>query len=593
MGPTLPAQVEMESPLAGPSSRPFSNFQTSSSQGPQHLQQQQHRVVFQPSAVSGAPSALGFGFGIGSSLGGNNELRTVFQATPSGAKNTVGFGSGLGGAVGSPPYSFANRQTATKSQGPFWASRSSQVQAAAADSHPKRRKSISSDESDDDGDASISSPGKRRLGVAAGNGSQLHRLLSNSQQSDARQLVPKKMRTGFAASPSLLDDLRQSLPTQAPIPSQPEQDDDFLLACTLKSSAVASSELQPSRRCAAAKRPASAVAKDALARTAAKCELDVGEMLSWMDRPSLLSLLQRLLDESHDRDAVREQIIHLLPNPTLEIANAALDEAEKGVHTAMPGNVPNLRPEYVWSRIRSPIAEFAKTALRYLPFFGVESKPVHGYDHSSSPSPLPAPTHPATSFAFLHTVTSRALSLEAMLPPVPSSFLTFPESSSLDTSCGATTYTDINIFSSASGEKSFASYIPTPLRSPASPDAIFTLLMPALLNAWQAFGVYISHAANEQGRIFSQEHLTSWFEALSSLSIATPQGGDGTQGEGKVEVRFIRQAAGHLGQRLYADCGWMLGKHRAAAEHSGQHHQQPSTRKRRGSFMDEGEHEEL
>ena len=292
-----------------------------------------------------------------------------------------------------------------------------------------------------------------------------------------------------------------------------------------------------------------------------------------------------------DKNLLKERTLEKIPAPTLEVALRAIGEKVKEVIKAMPAIG---REEYVWSRVRAPLAEYARLVCTYLPFF------LMGNDKSSSTASdstwkldLP-PVHASTAFTFLSTVTAQVIDLEKLLPPVPASFLSFPEPawSEAMRAHQQDVLTSLQVFGSSTPstrqqQAKLSATIPARLRAAASPDSIFTLLLPALLDAWQAFMLHIRDAVNEQGKVFSQEHLQGWFADLERIS--TTSSNAKIDGDQKEEIKFLRQAAGEIGRVLYEACGWMLGKE--DGQHGGTFRQ--NSNKRGASEMMQTKEEEL
>lgn len=241
----------------------------------------------------------------------------------------------------------------------------------------------------------------------------------------------------------------------------------------------------------------------------------------------------------------------LLPAPSLESVESALDEAERAVRASLPLASADVRDEYVWSRARVPLAELAHMALSYMPFFTADKD-----DDAGSLRTLPSDAtqqatgqrekpHPTTTFAFLHALTVRLLRIEALLPPCPRQMF----------SLSSHPHRASNLHAATS---STASSLPAHLLAPTSPDALLSTLLPALLTQWDTLVARLGHAVNSEGRIFGQEVVLGWARALAGVGSAgatTPTHG----GKVKDEERVVRQAMNAVRARLESELGWLVG----------------------------------
>ncbi|KAK0562196.1 hypothetical protein OC844_002826 [Tilletia horrida] len=314
--------------------------------------------------------------------------------------------------------------------------------------------------------------------------------------------------------------------------------------------------------------------------------IDLGKMLASLDRPELLSLIMRLLSTSTD-PTLPAQVQALLPAPSLESINTTLNVLEGAIQQAMP--LAGARPEYVWGRVRGPLNEFATTAVGFAETLlqRRSAQAASASSSSSSSSPFGAATteldpdghvHATTAFAFLLDLTARVLRIERSLPPPPKSvFFTSssgPESSaqgagSNNRAAAAAAKRSANVAQQASsfavfkntlGEKessaattpgaapvSFFGGFAQPSSSssafstltggadadrPSAADALVTILLPTLLSQWDTLLRRLSSAVNQQGRMFGQEVVLSWYRSLISLgseaAASASQSGSGT-----------------------------------------------------------------
>ncbi|GAA5830613.1 hypothetical protein JCM11251_002533 [Rhodosporidiobolus azoricus] len=255
---------------------------------------------------------------------------------------------------------------------------------------------------------------------------------------------------------------------------------------------------------------------------------DLGKALASLDKPSLLSLLSKLLTTSPH---LAPTISALLPTPSLSTLLSTISTLERNVLSAIPSGV-FLREEYVWGRVRLPVEEYVSEARRFLNLCVPPNPPTTPTAASETGEDL---THPSSSFPFLHSLTLSLTRLESSLPPSSS-----PNS---------------------------------------SPNPLAQHLLPALMNAWHLFLSRLAHAANEQGRIFPQSQLNQWFDSLDevcsvqSLSATvtadafraggagglggTGMGaGKGEAGQGQGQVRRLMDG---VRDRARREVGWLVG----------------------------------
>ena len=329
-------------------------------------------------------------------------------------------------------------------------------------------------------------------------------------------------------------------------------------------------------------------------------EVDLGKMLASMDKASLLTMLHKLLAQSKDAD-LGAQILSLLPTPSLESVEAALDEVEKSIRAAIPFVAQNgttgVRDEYTWSRVRAPITAFADTALSYMPFFVTElDKAVAGLSQGTSADAGTRKAdreevHPATTFTFLHALTVRVLRIHALLPPVPKTSLSF---NSLRQDRASAHHGFGFAFASASAtsqggpsgsgtlqqrptsdnaHENLANRLASQFTSPSSPDALMSTLMPVLLKQWTVLLQRLDRAVNVEGRMFGQEVVLGWARALDAVgsrgqvsasgetcfSFGAAQSPSQVSRQPKGEETAVREIMDEVRHRLERHLGWLVG----------------------------------
>uniref|UniRef100_V5EY91 Tethering factor for nuclear proteasome STS1 n=2 Tax=Kalmanozyma brasiliensis (strain GHG001) TaxID=1365824 RepID=V5EY91_KALBG len=318
-------------------------------------------------------------------------------------------------------------------------------------------------------------------------------------------------------------------------------------------------------------------------------DVDIGKMLASMDKPSLLSMLSSLLLQSTDA-TLPAQILSLLPTPSLDSVESSLDELEKAIRSAIPfvADGSTARHEYTWSRLRAPIAAFVDAALGYLPFFVTELDSDREQRLRERDPRLQADreeVHPATTFTFLLMITSRVLRIEALLPSVTKSSLAFnlftasSQQTSFGFGAGGSTPTTPSkmVATDAYGKHSNLAYmLGTEFAQPSSPDALMTVLMPAILKQWTTLLHRLDKAVNGDGRMFSQEMVLTWARALEATGTVKRE-------EQKAEEMLIRKAMDEVRNRLERDLAWLVGGTQYAV--------QKREKRGRGSSMSDGEEE--
>ncbi|PWZ00577.1 hypothetical protein BCV70DRAFT_160216 [Testicularia cyperi] len=479
------------------------------------------QIPFSSAPVHHAPSPLGFGFGFGSSFGGNNAVASA--STSSNAFST-------------PPL--------TSSTSHFFASPSTNANPASLSprrSETKRRRDLDDDD-DDDEDMGNQQTARQRSG------------LDSWGHHDRRTVLPKRMRAGLGFGPMCAADMGPIA-----LPASPALQSSHLQYNSNQSSIFSSPSAFGSATSSSAQTPTKRLALGDRGKVGMSgIDVDIGKMLASMDKPALLSMLTSLLSQSQD-PSLAAQILSLLPTPSLDSVEASLDELEKAIRSAIPftadGNAA--RHEYTWSRLRAPVAAFTDAALGYLPFFVTELDADREQRMRERDPRLQAnreEVHPATTFSFLHMLTSRILRIETMLPPVPKASLAFNlfAASSASTSFGFGSPSGFGTPSSAAASpsklrsphveatemfgkhSSLALKLGSEYTAPASPDTLMSALMPAVLKQWTTLLHRLDKAVNIDGRMFSQDLVLGWAQLI------------------------IRQAMDEVRNRLERDLAWLV-----------------------------------
>lgn len=477
------------------------------------------QIPFNSAPVQHAPSPLGFGFGFGSSFGGNNA-----------------------GTVSSPTPLLSNVSTPLQSSSYF-----GNLSASPKRAEQKRRRDIE-DDVDHDDDEDTAHISRNRVG-------------SFTYQQDRRPALPKRMRAGLGFGPAHVE-THQTLP-DAPSP--------FTTPQHLHTPSTSAS--------ASFKRPAlgerNRVGMSGI-------DVDIGKMLASMDRSALLLTVTSLLSQSDD-PMLAARVLSLLPTPSLDSVEASLDELEKAIRSAIPFTADGnpARHQYTWSRLRAPVAAFADAVLGYLPFFVTELAADREQRLREQDPRLQASreeVHPATTFTFLHTITSRVLRIEAILPPVPKASLAFNlftagnTPASFGFGAGSLPASPIKSTAAAHGSM-FAKHsdlvmnLDSEYTSSSSPDSLMAVLMPAVLKQWTILLHRLDRAVNVDGRMFSQEVVLAWARALETTGTAAAvQPPSSSHGFGTVKSEVgakpeevaIRQAMDQVRNRLERDLAWLV-----------------------------------
>lgn len=496
-----------------------------------------HQIPFNSAPVQHAPSPLGFGFGFGSSFGGNN-VGVYSSASPS-----FGFGSASTSASLTAP-------------------------SPTRRSDAKRRRDLDGDDDLDDEDEDMAHTRSSRLASDPFALSHEHK----------RVVLPKRIRAGLGFG------LMNTEASQAASATTSA----FSPSSLVHPQSNTSYTLSPS----SSKRPALGLSNRV---GMSGIDVDIGKMLASMDKPSLLSMLSSLLMQSKDA-SLPAQILSLLPAPSLDSVESSLDELEKAIRSAIPfvADGSSVRHEYTWSRLRAPIASFVDAALGYLPFFVTELDSDREQRLRERDPRLQADreeVHPATTFTFLLMITSRVLRLEALLPSVTKSSLAFnlftasaqPNfglgGSGACTASSASKLGGVGATDAYGKHSNLAYMLGTEFASPSSPDALMTVLMPAVLKQWTTLLHRLDKAVNGDARMFSQELVLNWARALE----ATGTQGSVKKDHQKQEELLIRKAMDEVRNRLERDLAWLVG----GSQYHGVHKKDKRTRA--ASMSDEEE----
>lgn len=293
--------------------------------------------------------------------------------------------------------------------------------------------------------------------------------------------------------------------------------------------------------------------EDKQVRTQANSRVDVGKMLSTLDKGSLLQLMSRLLSTSSDPTLV-DQVFSLIPIPSMATVEASLEESERSIRS-ITCHAGEMRPEFAWGRLRNPVSEFVATALGLLPFF-IDARDL---DIPTGSTNRDAP-HATTTFSFLHLLTSKALQLLRLLPSTPASM-----SMSLFSFDGQTgkPLVPMSLAPHSTSLRLYQDNIdgqlepqqPSKLTS-SNPNMLVSQLIPALLVQWTHFIDNVSRAVNEEGRMFGSETAKGWLVALEAL--ARPSQTHGDEAVARLAIQCVRQS-------LDEQIGWLVaGGHGAS-----------------------------
>lgn len=256
-------------------------------------------------------------------------------------------------------------------------------------------------------------------------------------------------------------------------------------------------------------------------------------MLASLSKPALLGILHSLLSQQPDLKAV---ITSLLPAPSIEAFTGALAVAERKVLDALPVG-SNLRDEYVWSRIRTPLEEYVAEARAALSQFCI---PISAGSTSTFPSgdEASAAIHPATTFNFLFELTQSVRKLEVILPRAP---LPFGSSYATNATC-----------ISSSPQPSINN--PSTL-NPRDPLISF---LPPLFNQWHVLATRLSTLVNQNGHVLSADTVRQWFRQLDAL-VQGSGGSHGHVSHSDNTTSIGRRASEAVRERFVRELGWLIG----------------------------------
>ncbi|WFC95428.1 hypothetical protein MBRA1_002076 [Malassezia brasiliensis] len=256
---------------------------------------------------------------------------------------------------------------------------------------------------------------------------------------------------------------------------------------------------------------------------------EVGKLLASLDKPALLSLLHELMQGNEE---LTERIYTLLPTPSLESVEHALDAAEAKVRAAIPLASANsavpIRDQYIWSRVRTSLAELASEMTSYSSVFSLR--------HARNGT-----VHPATAFTFLHLATMRMIRILRLLPHTDFA----PQS--------------VSRKDHERLEMLFVHALPDAAKH--SPNTVVHTILPALLRDWDDWLRAMDHGVNQEGRMYGQEVVTSWERGVASLGTTSTTLGASRS----VEEQLLRATMDQALQQMHAALGWLTGPaHRPA-----------------------------
>ncbi|UZJ53836.1 hypothetical protein CBS101457_003156 [Exobasidium rhododendri] len=428
-----------------------------------------------------------------------------FQATPvQHGPTPLNFGFGFGSAIGSPSTQFASPSASSQwGQSPQHpqilspshrgspSSRGGATAYLAKKSETKRRRDSDDDDSDDE--------------MGEGREKSASPSISHDRIFSSKQALPKRMRSGIGAVGMInLGDSRSSRGIGTPT-------DSNLANTSTGTSSSASID-----------------------------KMDLGKVLSTLDKPSLLTLFSRLLSSSTD-PTLRDQIIAHIPSPSLISVEFALEEIEKGIRSA-GAHAGEMRAGFAWARLRNPVGDFTATSLGFLPFFVDETK-NGGILSSRQESP-----HISTTYNFLHALTVRTLRIINSLAPTPSTMSTSLFAVELNK--------PLHLGNSARPSiKMYQELLPSDCLSSSNPNTIVTQLIPSILVQWSRLQETVCKGVNEEGKMFGSEMMRSWILSLEALGWAKAEQDQNV----KVEEKAFRIAIDVIRIRLEQEVGWLIG----------------------------------
>lgn len=256
--------------------------------------------------------------------------------------------------------------------------------------------------------------------------------------------------------------------------------------------------------------------------------------------------------------ALTSTVQALLPLPTLESITASIDACEEAIRLALPYASEPMRAEYVWTRLRGPVAEYVSTVQGWMDFF--KSKQQEGGDA----------VHPSTMFVLLQTITFRTVKIQQDLLP--------PLNATSSSSVSSQSKSSLSSQPSSSTSASFVRSLPTSMLAPGSPNALQNTLLPLLLTAWDALVERICHDVNTSGRMFGREVVFSWIRGLETLcggEIVAPERTDddaagaaaGAYGEDRdrankektMVLQAMQRSMQSILSRFTQEIGWVVG----------------------------------
>ncbi|WFC99889.1 hypothetical protein MYAM1_002635 [Malassezia yamatoensis] len=258
--------------------------------------------------------------------------------------------------------------------------------------------------------------------------------------------------------------------------------------------------------------------------------IEVGKLLASLDKPALLSLLHSLMQQNQE---LADQIHTLLPTPSLESIEHALDAAEHKIQAALPVTTANpsvpIREEYVWSRVRTPLAELASEIASYASLFQL-------------PKSSQGNMHPATAFTFLLMTTLRMIRILRLLPHESTS----PHNTQFAESLSRK-------LSEHRMDQLFERLLPD--GGKITRNTVVHTILPALLRDWDTWLRTVDYSVNQQGRIYGQDAVISWQRGLASAGIASSTLGS-SRSEEEYALRCVMDGAA---LHMYSTIGWLTG----------------------------------
>ena len=244
---------------------------------------------------------------------------------------------------------------------------------------------------------------------------------------------------------------------------------------------------------------------------------DLGRILAAYEKPVILSLV---LDLAKEDERLAERIYTRLPTPSVDHAMATLQTLEARVRAAIPTSasaVAQVRDQYIWSRVRTVLAELVSELACLIPLFSMTPR-----------SETSEAVHPSTAFTFLHAATSCALRVVRMLPA--------------DT---------VSLFKHVNGGTLLRSFQQSLTPVPDAREPFASTIFPMLLREWQAWLHAIDAAVNQHARIFGQDAILAWERGLASL-------GTGAVASRGANEHAMRAMMDDTAAQMHTCIGWLV-----------------------------------